>query len=74
MMVMRAMVWLTVAVVLVVLAVHEAFAQQGTAQEQVERAIGSLVVRNAQCTEQTFNQTQEIARLKKELEEAKAKK
>lgn len=74
MMVVRAMVWLTVAVVLVALAVHEAFAQQGTAQEQIERTVGSLVVRNAQCTEQTFNQAQEIARLKKELEEAKAKK
>lgn len=73
-MVVRAAIWLMVALALVALAVHEAFAQQGSAQEQIERTVGSLVVRNAQCSEQAFNQAQEIARLKKELEEAKAKK
>ncbi len=44
-----------------------------TAQESVERTIGSLVVQNAACSAQAMGVSEELRRVKAELAELKAK-
>ena len=45
--------------------------QPNPTQEQVERTIGNLVVANISCNAQTATLNAEVARLTKELAEAK---
>jgi len=44
-----------------------------TAQESIERTIGSLVVQNANCSAQGLAQAEELRKVKAELAELKAK-
>lgn len=69
--------WMAAAGFLVAGALYEAAhgqEQPNPVQDQIEKTIGSLVVRNAQCSAQTLQQASQIADLKKQVEDLKAKK